>query len=1079
LFFSLFQPVIRITNLKLKGMNKKLALIKKMGGVLLLLLIFSLNVVAQVQVRGVVLDELGDPAIGATIQIKGTAQGTVTDMDGYFTISAPAGGTLVISYVGYATQEVAVSANVRVHLQLDSELLDELVVVGYGVMRRSDLTGSVSRTSGEDIARGQSFSALAGLTGRAAGVNIFANTGQPGGEMRVIIRGISTITASTRPLFVVDGVVMSYDGFLLLNPNDIESVEVLKDASSAAIYGARGANGVILVTTQRGGNTQGRSRITYAGSVSVNTMARYMDVMDSDMWMAAFKEGLENANRWQGTNFNTDLAGIFTDQRFFNNGVPRYSTDWQREMTRTAISHNHQLSITRGGSDHSAGAFFNFTDEQAILLNSWQKRVNARFVFDDRPVRWLSTQNNLTVNHSWNNRLSDNPYGQGPLRTMIEQLPFLPVKYDGRFMQSSDALNTTSIPRNQNNPGGAHNSFGPEGMGNPVELATRDVRSQFRTQIHGSMALIFHFSPNLQFRTQYGTEYRINLNEGFNPIDPPIVEGGPPRHIIGLNAQGMAARRQDNIWNWQQENFMTWSPRFDRHSINGMVGAAWSQMISKHFGVRQVGTGGNFFGIYSLGRGTERPDFNDDWPVASHNAWTMNSYFTRWSYGFDGKYNAQLTARIDGSSRLGANNKYGLFPAAGVGWTISNEEFMQDIQAISRLKLRSSYGITGNSEITTYQSLAAMAQSTTLVNNQTIQFANQNRMGNADLRWERTATWDLGLEVGLFNDRFNFEGSFYHRYTSDLLLNAPIPRHSGFEAVMQNVGEMSNRGVDLMITASPVSTPNFTWSSTLNTNWNRNRVERLDPMSAVDPRSGAREMLVDGFTGYSMLIREGEPTSTFYGHRRLGIFCGDRSKWPSDDQAIVPTVTGQRVITRDRYILGNGLPDWMGSLINTFSYKGFDLTVDLQFSLGADVMQEFFHSAEARFHTSGITQLYTNAWHPERNPTGTGQAIRLSNFGMGNDANADDTWVTSGNFLRGNLIQLGYTFQPKTLGSLNLSALRVFTNVNNAFLIKSKGFLGYDPDNSTRLGNNNWGANRQFFSYPRAMTFTLGLNVTL
>ena len=1037
------------------------------GGLFVFLLAFSLNVSAQnITVQGTVVDELGDPAIGAMIQIRGTAQGTVANIDGHFTLSAPQGSVLVISYIGYVTQEVVAAPNLRIVLQPDGELLEELVVVGYGVMRRSDLTGSVARVAGADVSRGQAFGALDGLRGRAPGVNIFANTGQPGGEMRVVIRGISTITASSRPLFVVDGVVMSFDGFQMLNPNDIESVEVLMDASSTAIFGARGANGVILVTTNRGQGDAGRARVSYMGSMSIGVASRLMDAMDSHMWMAAFQEGLENANRWQGTNFDTNLANIFTDTRFFENGVPLFNTCWQTEMTRTAFGQNHQLSITRGGRDHNAGVFFNYTSQEGILQGSYMNRANVRFVFDDRPIRWLSTRNNLTVNRNWGNRLSDNPYGQGPLRTMVEMMPWLPVKYDGVFMQSSDGLAAaSSIPRDRNAPDGPRNAFSPEGMGNPVELATREVRSQIRTQIHAHSALVFHLRPELMFTAQYGLEYRINRDEGFHPIEP--------RSIIGLNALGWSNRSQNNIFNWQQSNVLNWMPQFGVHRINATLGAEWSQMINKGFSASQVNTGGDFFGIYSLGRSVDRPGVG-----SSHNTWAMNSYFTRWMYNFDNRYIVQATLRVDGSSRFGAANKYGFFPSAGIAWTASNEEFLREHPIISRLRLRTNYGITGNSEIATFQSLATIGQTQTIIDDRLLLLAFKQRLPNENLRWERTATWDIGFELGMFNDRLNFEGSFYHRYTSDLLLNAPIPNHTAFNSMLRNVGEVSNRGVDFLIRGLPVSTPNFTWSSTLSMGWNRNRVEKLDPMSATDPRSGARQILLDGFTGYDMIIREGEALSTFYGHRRLGIFCGDRSKWPSDEYAIVPTLVGQRVITRNREILGNGLPDWMGSFVNTFSYRGFDLLVDLQFTLGADLMQEFFHSAEARFHTSGITRLYTNAWHPERNPTGTSQAIRLSNFGMGNDAMADDTWVVNGAHLRGNLIQLGYNFQPTTLQNLNLSALRLFFNINNAFLITHRDFLGHDPDNSTRLGDNNWGAHRQFFSFPRPRTFTLGANVT-
>lgn len=445
------------------------------------------------EISGTVTDSKGELVISGTVKVKNTTTATITDINGKYKISAPTNGTLVFSYLGYQTKEVPVSSisgnTLDVVLQEESNMLDELVVVGYGTMRKSDLTGSVSTTKGKDIIKQQSFSALEGLKGKAAGVNIFTNTGQPGGEMRVIIRGISTINASASPLYIVDGVAMS--DFNLLNPNDIESIEVLKDASAAAIYGARGANGVIMVTTKRGNAGEG-VHISYDGSVSISHMQRKMDVMNSAEWMAAFKQGLENANAWQGKNFDTDLSKIFTDERLFRaDGTPIYDTDWQDEATRTAISHNHQLSIQRTGKDSSVGAFLNYTDQQGILLNSYYKRVNGKLSYDDKPTKWLSTSVNLLVNHTWGNRTSDNPYNQGALRTMIEQLPFLPVMIDGHYAQTSDVI-TTAILNDKNDPNSGYQNFSPEGVGNPVELQKRIKQMTYNTQIFGNAALTFH-----------------------------------------------------------------------------------------------------------------------------------------------------------------------------------------------------------------------------------------------------------------------------------------------------------------------------------------------------------------------------------------------------------------------------------------------------------------------------------------------------------------------------------------------------------------------------------------------------------
>lgn len=1016
-------------------------------------------------ITGKITDEKGEAIIGANIIEQGTTNGTVTDIDGNFSLEVDENAVIHVSYIGYIDQTVNTAGknSFVIVLKEDTKTLDELVVVGYGAIRRSDVTGAISTAKGADIIRSQSFNALEGLRGKAAGVNIFSNTGQPGGETRVIIRGISTINASANPLYVVDGVVMSSLQFL--NPNDIESIEILKDASSAAIYGARGANGVVLVTTKRGGNTGNTAHITYAGSMSLSTMAKYMDVMDADEWMAAFKQGLENANAWQGRNFTTDLSQIFTDGRLFNaDGTPKYDTNWQKEASRTAFSHNHQLSIQRGDTNSSVGAFLNYTDQQGVLLNTYFKRLNARLAYDDKPTKWLSTGVNLMVNHTWGNRTSDNPYGQGALRTMVEMSPFIPVMLNGVYMQTND-VQTGSIYRDKDNPDPKQmQGFSPEGVGNPVELLTRMVANQYRTQIFGNAALTFHLTENLDLKTQFGIDYNNNRNVNYTPFTP--------RPLINQSSTGRAEGNNSNTLYWQEETYLTYNNEFEKHSINAMAGMSWQERTYTYFSAVGTNFTDDFFGYYNLGRGTDRPSVSND-----HERWAMNSFFLRGVYSYDSKYLATLTSRWDGSSKFGDNNKYSFFPSIGLGWVMSNEDFLSNHAVISRLKPRVSFGVTGNSEIGSYASLPTIGQSTTIIGEQLRTVSYMSRMPNPDLKWERTNQWDIGLELGLFNGKLNIETSYYYKYTTDLLLSRPLPRSTGFSTITDNIGEVSNHGVDLLINAYPIQTNDFQWNSTFNISYNKNRVEKLDESSSVDQETGKRQILLDGFVGYEMLIREGEELSTFYGYKRAGIYDGIPDNWDPETMNI-PSTIGEKVTFKQREILGNGLPDWMGSFVNTFNYKGLDLTIDLQFSMGAQIMQEFFHSTEARFLTSGIDRIWQEAWHPTLNPNGKAQALRLSNFGMGNNANADDTWVANGSYLRGNLIQLGYTFNPDILRGKGLSSLRLYGSISNVFLLTSSEYLGYDPDNSSRLGDNKWGTNRQFFTYPRPRIFTFGLNVT-
>ena len=1003
------------------------------------------------KVTGVVIDGTGEPVIGANVVVKGTTNGTITDFDGNYTIEGvSANDVLVISYIGYLSQEVPVGnqSMIKVTLKEDTQTLDEVVVVGYGTMKKSDVTGSISTAKGDDLVKNQSFSALDNLRGKVSGVNIFSNSSQPGAySNRVVIRGIATINSSSNPLYVVDGVVM--ENFDLVNPNDIESMEVLKDASAAAIYGARGANGVIMVTTKRGKKDGEGVAISYQGSVSVSSIARKMDLLNAQEWTDTFMKGLENENKWLGTNWSLNRTDWFTDRNYFDaNGNPIYDTDWQDEATRTAVSHNHQLNIQQAGKNSSMGAFLNYTDQQGIMLNTYNKRLNAKMAYDADPTKWLSTSVNVLVNHTWGRYTPEDGGGQEARRTMIEMLPWLPVYEPG-----TNKYTTSTSP--------SLSGFNLEGMSNPVFILNDQRRMKYNTQIFGNAALTFHLAEGLDLKTQFGLDshnitYRGYSSVGLNNISMP---------------NGWAEYENWNTLYWQEETYLTYNKVLGDHRINAMAGLSWQERTYRRNKSKTEGFSDDFYEDYNMIVGTTPKSPESDWT-----RWAMNSYFLRLAYSYDNKYMATVTGRYDGSSKFGQNNKYAFFPSVGLGWMISNEDFLKDNSLISKLKLHTSYGLTGNSEIGTYKSLATVSQSNTIIGDALHVVSYLDNMPNPDLKWEKTGQWDLGFELGLFNNRLNFDISYYYKYTSDLLLDRPVPESTGYSSIMDNIGAVSNRGVDILVTAYPIQTHDFQWTSTLNLGFNKNRVEKLDESASVDPVTGKRQITTDGFVGYDMLIREGEELSSFYGYKRAGIYDGIPSNWDPETMNI-PSTIGEKVTYKKREIIGNGLPDWMGSFINTFNYKGFDLTLDFQFTWGVDVMQEYYHSTVARFLTNGIDRLYKEAWHPTLNPSGKEQAIRLNNFGQGANNQADDDWVCNGSYLRCNMIQLGYTFNPTLIKKIGLSSLRLYANVNNAFLITSKDYNGYDPDNSSRLGDNKWGANRQFFTYPRPRTFTFGLNV--
>ncbi len=990
-------------------------------------------------VTGVVVDAAGVPVIGANVIVKGTTVGTITDFDGNYSLEVPENAVLQISYIGYLTEEVTVGnkSSINVTLKEDSQALDELVVVGYGTMRKSDVTGSIATAKGEELVKQQSFSALDNLRGKVSGVNIFSNSSQPGAyNNRVIIRGMATINSSSDPLYVVDGVVM--ENFALVNPNDIESMEVLKDASAAAIYGARGANGVIMVTTKRGKKDGEGISVSYQGSVSVSSMARKMKTLNAQEWCDAFMIGLENENKYQGTNWSLNRTDWFNDPVYFDsNGNPLYDTDWQDEATRNAVSHNHQLNIQQAGKNSSMGAFLNFTDQEGIVNNTYNKRLNAKMTYDADPTKWLSTSVNVMVNHTWGRYTPEDTGGQDARRTMIEMLPWLPV------YEPNTGKYTTSTSSTINEV------LGFEGMSNPVFILNEQKRMKYNTQIFGNAALTFHLLEGLDLKTQFGMD--------FHNID---YRGYSSKELNNISMpNGWAEFNNEQTMYWQEETYLTYNKTWEEHRLNAMAGLSWQERTYRYNKSYTEGFFDDFFEDNSMGLGTLPSS-----PESSWNRWAMNSYFLRFAYTYKDRYSATVTGRVDGSSKFGANNKYAFFPSAGLAWNVSQEDFLKDNNYISNLKLHTSFGLTGNSEIDPYKSLGLVSASTTLFNGARVPSLYVNNMPNPDLKWEKTAQFDAGFNLGLFQNRLNFDVSYYLKNTTDLLLDCPVPHSTGYSTIFKNIGSVRNQGVDIMVNATPIQ-GEFTWNSTLNLNFNKNEITKLGDTDA--------DIYMDDWVNGGTILRVGESMGSFYGVVREGI-------WTVEDYEAgkcEKTQIGHARRSESKEILGKGLPDWTGSWINNFSYKGFDLTVDFQFVWGVDAWQRFMHSTYDRFGiTNGLKNILYDAYDGT-NPETMQQMIYLANSGhKGGDTTSDSQWICNGSYLRLNMLQLGYTFDSSIAKKIGLSGLRVYASGNNLFLITASDFLGYDPESTSSTSK--FGQNMTFFSYPRARTFTFGVNVT-
>ncbi|WP_086477590.1 MULTISPECIES: TonB-dependent receptor [Arenibacter] len=987
----------------------------------------------QKEISGSVKDSDGIPIPGVSVVIKGTNRGVATDFDGMFTIAADANDVLVFSSIGYANYEVLVGDqnNLEVVMKVEASSLDEVVVVGYGTQRKSDLTGAVGVLSNEDLLQAPVNNSLQGLQGKVAGVNVFLNSGSPSGAPKIVIRGVGTINSSSTPLYVVDGVAM--EDIQYLNPNDIERMEVLKDASSAAIYGARGANGVVLITTKRGTQT-GRMTIGYDGFVSVGRMQNKMDLLNAEEWLDVVRIGMENTPKYRPDG----PVPVFTtnDPRLFDSsGNPLYDTDWQEEATRTAISNNHQLSIQSGDEKSSIGAFLNYSHMEGIMLNNDVDRISGKIAYDINPKDWLSLGINLMVNNVKEKEFEEGGGGQVPRRTMIEMPPIFPVKFpDGTYSNSFDI----------------EDAYNLEAMANPVHVLETQDRLWERNQIFGNAFAKFNILPGLEFRTQFGFDKRVNNKQEYSPRD-----------LVNISAPNGFAR----IYNakstyWQQENYLTYQKEVDNHRFNGMLGLSWQENVFESSDIQARGFSDDFFKYNNIGSAS-----NPSAPVSSYSKWALNSYFLRAGYTLKDKYMVTLTGRVDGSSRFGANNKYGFFPSAGLGWMLSEEDFLNESEKINRLKLRASYGITGNTEIPAYSSLATVSSGTVLLNGTRVAASSVNRLSNPDLEWEKTSQLDIGLDLGAFNNRIRFEFDYYYKETTDLLLDRPVPYATGFVSVRDNIGAVSNKGVEAMLVTQNIATPDLNWETSFNINYNKNVIERLGE-NDEDILPGPHWV-----SGSQTILRVGESLSSFWGYERLGTWGIDEAA----EAALVGAVPGEAKRSKEKKILGKGLPDFTGSFSNTVNYRNFDFTADIQFVGGVDIMQQFYHSTEDRSGiANGLATILYDGW-TEQNQNTMVQEIRNQAY-AGQNSHVDSHWIANGSYIRGNLFSLGYSFSESALESMGLNRLRVYASLENAFVIHSKDFQGYDPE-ATSWGGNQWGQNIFFFQYPKPRTFTLGCSL--
>jgi TonB-linked SusC/RagA family outer membrane protein len=893
-------------------------------------------------------------------------------------------------------------------------------------------------------------------------VQVNVNSGRPGGRTNVRIRGFSSINSTNNPLYVVDGVQLPMDNQAqfsqaidYINPNDIVSVEVLKDASSTAIYGARGANGVILITTKKG--QAGEGQITYNVDFSVNTIGpNRPEVLNAEQYLAV--EDLAWANmekfdpvgwadgRWEYLN----PALKRTDPRLFDSeGNPRYDTDWMEEVTQNKLSQNHQLGFSGGNEKTTYSISLGYRDDQGLLKQSYLQRYSGRLSLDTKLKDWLQVGTTLSYNYQTENIVD---YNDQVARRMVEDFPFLPVKYeDGTWADNRD------YPFAEGTMSSMHN------------LYERKYILNTQTVI-GSLFANLSLAKGLEFRTVLGTNVLTQETNRY--------EG----RTIRIGDQGWAWLRNQREMFWSFENYLTYNKEFGEiHSFTGLLGISWQETNFFRMSSEIRGFPTDYFSFNNIGAGSNIPQMGSE---ASRQA--LNSYFGRFNYSLLNRYLVTFTGRADGSSKFGENNKYAFFPSAALAWRVSEEGFMSNNNIISNLKLRASYGLTGNSEIPPYSSLSLLGSDYAAIFNESrVGGTGINRLANPDLRWEKTAQSDFGIELGLFSGRIALEADYYYRKTTDMLLDAPVPQTSGYATIRRNVGSMQNRGIELSLTTVNIENDIFSWTTNFNISMNQNEVLSLATPADIFGVGGPN------FTNPTNIIRVGEPVGSFWGLNRLGVWSeaerAEAAEFVSyrNGLTILPgdikyeDVNGDKAITdADRMIIGNGYPLAWGALFNTVRFGNWDLSLDIQYSYGNDIMDMNLHPSEDRQALANSYTTVLDAWTPENQDSPIAQ-IRDTRAGY--VTNVDTRWIKDASFIRGRNFVLGYTLPRGVAERIRMDKVRIYGTAQNFFLIVDDEIIG-DPEIAPIRGgngNNAFSQGMKWHDYPRPTTYLLGLQIGL
>ncbi len=1043
-------------------------------------------------VKGIITGSDGEPLIGTTVSVKGDSGiGTISDIDGSYSIEVGPESTLVFSYTGFLTSEIAVNSQTEINVVLEEDInkLDEVIVIGYGKVSRRDLTGSVSSLDGDELAKVQSISFEQGLAARAAGVQVVSSEGGPGASMKIRIRGGTSINANNDPLYVVDGfpLIGSSQGNSLglgnssssplasIDPSDIESIEILKDASSTAIYGSRGANGVVLITTKSG--RKGRTSANFETYFGSSELGRNIDLMSPqeyvDYWNEYFPWNPNDPNDNYTTSYRDELGNVIP----LNDDRVRV-LDWRDRVFKRGAVQSYRASMSGGTDKLNYSGSFGYINQDGIVNNSNFKRYSGNLKIDQNITKRLKAGINLNMGFTRNTGVvtAASEARQGRNGVITNVTLFTPVQGRVRYSDGEYDADGVLISTRSND------------VLNPEKQINEVVNKKNAINAFGNFYAEYQLAQNLSIRSSLGT----NLWQDKGVFFWPGTFGW------GRSTNGRAVVGSANNLGWVNENTLNYNTKVGIHKIDGVVGFTQQGSRFESFNTQIIDFAIPSLNLDNLGSGAQ--------PLPSRSTsseWGLYSFLGRANYVLSDKYIFTFTGRYDGSSRFAEGKQWGFFPSGAFAWRIGEENFIKSIDVISSAKARVSYGLSGNNQIGTFRSLSQLNVANYVTGSTLQPGISIGQLANRDLTWETTTQLDAGFELGLFNDRVYFNFDYYVKNTKDLLLAVPIPLTSGFDISFKNFGEVQNRGVELSLNTVNIKSKDFTWSTDFNISFNRNEV--IDIGDAENIRFSSLGEHRDDY-----IVQVGQPLGSIYGFVWDGIYNYDDFvefeglSQAQREEVMADFVRGQEtwftlkegVVQRggtskyrpgmikfedqngdgivdvdDRTILGNTQPIHFGGITNNFAYKNFDFSVLTTWSYGNKVynnnMRRGTSTAIPFFNKYGVIR---DRWTPS-NPDTDIWGI----WGDGDGGSGDIThsfFIEDGSYIRLSNITLGYSVPKSFLGTGSFKNIRIYGSVDNLHVFTN--YRGFDPDVS--VGFNQLTPGLDWDAYPKMRTFRVGVN---